>query len=49
MEGGEGGEIAGGPLESDGAGEHGPESQEKNGGKYPELVSGFAEYASIAF
>lgn len=35
---GEAGEITGGPFESDGAGEQGPESEEKNGGQSPELV-----------
>lgn len=35
---GEAGEVTGGPLESDGAGKHGPESKEKNGGQGPELV-----------
>lgn len=40
---GEAGEVAGGPFEGDGAGEHRPERQQDDGPQRPELVAPFAE------
>lgn len=37
-------EVAGGPPERDGAGEHGPEREQQNRRQCPELVPAFPEY-----
>lgn len=44
---GEAVKVAGGPLKGDGAGEHGPEGEEDDGGEGPELVSTLTEEGGL--
>lgn len=45
---GEASEVAGGPLESDGAGEHGPEGKQEDRREHPKLVLALPEQPTSA-